>query len=114
MKNPSKLQLTYIPARYWNDPISGFGDQAKKIKIAKDSSFFLLWQETESEAELTKSIKLNFSEIPSEKLKTCKLNLAISNGAGEDNELLSINKVLGKMLPITPAINLLFNLEIIK
>ena len=74
-----KVQLTYIPSDYWNASISDFKAKSK-TKIPKDSDFFILWQpDSKNERELSKHINHLFPSIPTEKLITCKINLAVPN-----------------------------------
>ncbi|GAI69758.1 unnamed protein product, partial [marine sediment metagenome] len=43
MKLVNKLELIYIPAPYWNEPLSGFELISKGKQLPRNSSFFLLW-----------------------------------------------------------------------
>ncbi|MHA1343466.1 MAG: DEAD/DEAH box helicase [Promethearchaeota archaeon] len=119
MNKIKRLQLTYIPFKYWNEELSGFKLKLKQKDIPKNVSFFLLWTPlNNSEVELIKQIKIHFPNIPPEKLLTCEINLALPFNLFEKNaksyNFFKINKVIGKLLPIAPAIRLLFQLQLYK
>ena len=53
-----RVELTYIPAEYWNEPISGFELISKGKELPKNSSFFLLWNPlNQSEEQFIKNVK---------------------------------------------------------
>ncbi len=117
-----RLQLTYIPAQYWNESISDFSLDSKKKTIPENASFFLIWIPlNQSEAELIRQIKYFFPNIPAEKLLTCHIRLAlplellnINDSALDKEKYYGIHQVLGKIMPISPAIRMLFQLKIIQ
>ena len=120
MNVANKLQLLYIPATYWNDPSSNFELISKGKKPPVKSSFFILWiPSNQSDEELTEHIKLTFPSIPPKKLLTCKINLAIPSDISKperdenysDNYFEVISHIV-KIIPILPAIKLLYQLEI--
>ncbi|MHA1492306.1 MAG: DEAD/DEAH box helicase, partial [Promethearchaeota archaeon] len=120
MKLVNKLELIYIPASYWNEPLSGFELISKAKKLPRNSSFFILWNPTNpSEKELTERIKLNFPTIPANKLLTCKINFAVPVHSLKAADMISpkqffeVSSFVGKIMPITPAVKLLFQLELI-
>ena len=121
MKLVSKLELIYIPASYWNEPLSGFELISKGKQLPRNSSFFLLWSPAKSsEKELTESIKLNFPAIPANKLLTCKINLAApvhslkaNNDVISSTQFFEVSSFIGKIMPIAPTVKLLFQMEII-
>ncbi len=121
MKLVNKLELIYIPASYWNEPLSGFELISKGKQLPRNSSFFLLWNPANpSEKELTERIKLNFPTIPANKLLTCKINFAVPvHSLKADNDMISstqffeVSSFIGKIMPIAPTVKLLFQLEII-
>jgi len=122
MKLANKLELIYIPVTYWNEPSSGFKLISQGKQLPQNTSFFLLWiPSNESEKELTEQIKLIFPHIPINKLLSCKINLAIpfSLSNTKNNEINSkkffqVVSHLGKIIPISPATKLLYQLEIIE
>jgi len=121
MKLVNKLELIYIPASYWNEPLSGFELISKAKQLPRNSSFFLLWNPTNpSEKELIEQLKLNFPTIPANKLLTCKVNLAVPvHSLKADNNTISsmqffeVSSFIGKIMPIAPTVKLLFQLEIV-
>ncbi len=113
MKILNKLQMTYIPALYWNRSISGF-EISKNKEIPKNASFFLLWSQVNSQKlELTNKIKKVFPNIPADKLLNCKIKLAIPLSLEEQN-IFQVKSLVGKIMPILPALKLLYRLEIIE
>jgi SNF2 family DNA or RNA helicase len=120
MKLVNKLELIYIPASYWNEPLSGFELISKTKQLPRNSSFFLLWNPTNpSEKELTERIKLSFPTIPANKLLTCKINFAVpvhslkADGNISSAQFFEVSSFIGKIMPIAPTVKLLFQLEII-
>ncbi len=123
MRFINKVQLTYIPSDYWNESIGGFELLSKGRRLPKTSSFFLLWipsGRTENEDELSEQIKQIFPTIPSKKLLTCKINLAIPLKIENEKNKIFYDKYfevanhLGKIMPISPAIKLLYQLDMAK
>jgi len=120
MKLVDKLELIYIPASYWNEPLSGFELISKAKQLPRNSSFFLLWNPTNpSEKELTEQTRLSFPTIPANKLLTCKINFAVpahslkADDVIDSSQFFEISSFIGKIMPIAPAVKLLFQLEII-
>ncbi|MHA1509124.1 MAG: DEAD/DEAH box helicase, partial [Promethearchaeota archaeon] len=122
MKLANKLELIYIPASYWNEPLSGFELISKAKQLPRNSSFFLLWNPINpSEKELTESIKLSFPTIPANKLLTAKIKFAIpvqslkadSDDMTSSTQYFDVSSFVGKIMPIAPTIKLLFQLEIV-
>ncbi|MBA7703893.1 hypothetical protein ES703_112690 [subsurface metagenome] len=121
MKLVNKLELIYIPASYWNEPLSGFELISKGKQLPRNSSFFLLWNPTNpSEKELTEHIKLSFPTIPANKLLTCKISFAVpvhslkaDNDTKSSTQFFEVSSFIGKIMPIAPTVKLLFQLEII-
>ena len=122
MNVADKLQLLYIPATYWNDASSNFELISKGKQPPVKSSFFILWiPSNQSDEELTEHIKLTFPSIPPKKLLTCKINLAIPSNISKpekdenySNKYFEVISHIGKIIPILPAIKLLYQLEIIE
>jgi len=121
MKLVNTLELIYIPASYWNEPLSGFELISKGKQLPRNSSFFLLWNpENPSEKELTERIKLSFPTIPANKLLTCKINLAVPEHSLKANnnymisspQFFEVSSFIGKIMPIAPTVKLLFQLEL--
>jgi len=122
MTSFNSLQLTYIPFTYWSHNLSGFKiDKEQKIP-PRGTPFFLVWiPYHNSEKDLNNEIKEIFPSIPAKKLMKCTINLAfppkLTNSKGLINknfEYFYITEVLGKILPIGPAIRLLYRLELIQ
>ena len=106
-----RLQLTFIPAEYWNNPLSEFNvlKRQRENAIPEDSNFFLLWSVSDqSEQELSKKIKSIFPEIPVDKLISCKIRLALP----QNENCFKLASILGKIIPLPPAINLLYRLQV--
>ena len=122
MKLTNKLELTYIPTIYWNEPLSGFELITKGKQLPINTNFFLLWSlSNQLEDELTESIKLTFPSIPANKLLSCKINLAtplnLSNknkNKNSEKAFFKVSTLFGKIIPISPAIKLLYQLEIME
>ncbi|MFX1274518.1 MAG: DEAD/DEAH box helicase [Promethearchaeota archaeon] len=121
--NLKKLELTFIPSEYWNESPSKFELLSKGKKLPKNAHFFLFWiPSINSEQELINQILSVFPKIPASKLLSCKINLALplpflkikSNNDDNNNKYFGITTVLGKIVPISPAIKLLYNLELIE
>ena len=108
-----RLQLTFIPAEYWNNPLSEFNvlKRQRENAIPEDSNFFLLWSlSDQSEQEFSRKIKSIFPEIPVDKLFSCKIRLALPL----NENCFKLASILGKIIPLPPAINLLYRLQIIE
>ncbi len=122
MKLANKLESLYIPAAYWNEPASNFELISKVKQLPKNSSFFILWiPSNQSEKELVEHINHTFPDIPTKKLLSCKINLAIPNHLSETKKkesspkkICNIISHIGKIIPISPAAKLLYQLEIIE
>ena len=105
------LQLIFIPFEYWNNSFSSFSLVSTEKELPHETNFFLLWcNSAQSEQELLNKIISVFPEIPADKLVSCKIMLALP----EEQGLYNISPVLGKIIPIPPAINLLYKLQIIE
>ena len=121
MKFTNKLELIFIPSSYWSEPLSGFKLISKVPDLPADSNFFILWIPSNiSEEFLSKQIIENFPSIPVEKLLSCNINLAIPSlittqetKKNKSQIYYEISSCIGKIIPIGPAVNLLFQLEII-
>ncbi|MHA2038422.1 MAG: DEAD/DEAH box helicase [Promethearchaeota archaeon] len=121
MNVANKLQLLYIPTTYWNDQSSNFELISKGEQPPTKSSFFILWiPSNKSDEKLTEQIKLTFPSIPLKKLLICKINLAIPSyksktekNENNSNKHFDVISHIGKIIPILPAIKLLYQLEII-
>ena len=101
------LQLTYIPAQYWNEPLSNFKILSKKANIPENSSFFLIWNPSiQSESELIEEMKYLFPNIPVDKLISCQIRLALPLS----KKFFQIKLISGKIMPIPPTVKLLFEL----
>ena len=113
-----RVELTYIPAEYWNESISGFILTSKgNNNLPKSSNFFLLWIPNNfSNQELSKHIKLVFPKIPINKLLSCKIKLALpldsKDNHRDSKRFFRVGEVMGKIIPIAPAVKLLYQLEI--
>ena len=114
-----RVELTYIPAEYWNEPISGFELTSKgNNNLPKSSNFFLLWMpKNSSNQELTEQIMRVFPSIPANKLLSCKIRLALPLNSKESHrdyeKLFRVDEIIGKIVPIAPAVKLLYQLQII-
>jgi len=121
MKFVNKLELIFIPSSYWNEPLSGFELSSKAPDLPADSNFFILWIPlNNSEEFLSKQITEIFPNIPVEKLLSCKINLAIPSLTTTldaqqkfSTNYYEISSCIGKIIPIGPAVKLLFQMEII-
>ncbi len=103
------LDLCFIPSEYWNEPSSEFRLINNEKPLPQNVNFFFLWSSSKSsEKDLVKNINHIFPEIPVNKLRSCKINLALPS----DGNFFEIKCILGKILPIPPAINLLYQLNI--
>ena len=122
MKLTDKLELTYIPTAYWNEPSSGFELITKGKQLPINTNFFLLWSlSLQSDDKLIESIKLTFPSIPANKLLSCRINLASpynlpgkNNQKNSEKEYYKVSSLIGKIMPISPAIKVLYQLEIIE
>jgi len=114
------LQLTFIPPKYWKNSSSGF----KLISIGKEPpnnvGFFIFWispnENKNWKMDLTQEIKRVFPSIPAEKLLTCKIRLALGDILHQETKsdsLLKTSLIEGKIIPIPPAIRVLFPLQIV-
>ena len=107
----SSLQLSFIPSKYWNEPLSNFELIDKGKHLPKDANFFLLWSPSISrEKDLDEIINHTFPNVPVDKLRTCKINLAFPL----DKNFFKIREVIGKIMPIPPGMNLLYQLQILE
>ncbi|MBY9010090.1 MAG: hypothetical protein KGD74_09525, partial [Candidatus Lokiarchaeota archaeon] len=121
MKFGNKLELSFIPSSYWNEPLSGFTLSSKGLNLPTDSNFFILWIPSNvSEEFLSKQITEIFPRIPVKKLLSCKINLALPPLiiTHDSQELLSpdyyeVSSCIGRIIPIGPAVKLLFQMEIL-
>ena len=69
MSQENRLNLTFIPSEYWNNPLSAFKITNKKKSIPKNSSFFLLWNKNiKNEAKLEELLKNNFHTVQANKI----------------------------------------------
>ncbi|MHA2181574.1 MAG: DEAD/DEAH box helicase, partial [Promethearchaeota archaeon] len=122
MKQIKSLELTYIPPTYRNEPLSRFELISKGKQLPQNSSFFLLWIPfNQSEEKLIEYIEMKFPTIPAKKLLTCNINLAVPFGLSEptknkkiSQEFFEVSIHVGKIMPISPAVNLLYQLEIME
>jgi SNF2 family DNA or RNA helicase len=107
----SLLQLNFIPSKYWNEPLSNFELIDKGKHLPKDTNFFLLWSSSNNrEKDLNDIINHTFPNVPVDKLRTCKINLAFPL----DKNFFKIREIIGKIIPILPTMNLLFQLQILE
>ncbi len=114
------LQLTFIPPKYWKNSSSEFNIISKGKKPPNNVGFFILWisrkEKKNWEMDLTQEIKRVFPSIPAEKLLTCSIRLSLGNIISQETEsdfLLQTSIVECKIIPIPPAISLLFPLQIV-
>ncbi|MHA1932596.1 MAG: hypothetical protein ACW96X_08670, partial [Promethearchaeota archaeon] len=122
MKQIRRLELTYIPSTYWNEPLSRFELISEGKQLPQNSSFFLLWIPfNQSEEKLIEYIKLKFPIIPAKKLLTCNINLAVPfdlskspTSKKSSREFFEVSIHKGKIIPISPAVKLLYQLEIME
>ena len=119
MRETNTLQLTYIHNTYWNEKNSGFILSSKKQSLPSNVSFFLIWLPlNKSNKELTLEIKRNFPSIPADKLLTCKIKLSLPlsliDEREQSNSHFGIKLMIGKIVPIQPAIKLLYQLQIFR
>ncbi len=113
------LQLTYIPSKYWNKETSGFALLTKKVDIPRDTGFFLFWitdsitNETPQAKieDIERNIIRNFPKIPAKKLLSCSMKIVVSSQK-KKKKYFPINNILGKIMPLGPAIKLLFAINI--
>ncbi len=120
------LQLSYIPSKYWTNPLSGFELLNKDTKLPENADFFIFWSDQLStETQLSKLLNFTFPEIPVQKLLTCRINLAVTPEhykkteeietlSLNDKDVFYVNPHVGKIIPILPAIKILYKLKIIK
>jgi SNF2 family DNA or RNA helicase len=122
MKFGNKLELIFIPSSYWNEPLSGFNLSSKGPNLPVDSNFFVLWiPSNDSEEFLSEQITETFPNIPVKKLLNCNINLAFpplvaKNKSQQGNSQVyhKITSCVGKLIPIGPAVKLLFQMEILE
>ncbi|MFX1374060.1 MAG: DEAD/DEAH box helicase [Promethearchaeota archaeon] len=122
MKLVNKLELLYIPTTYWNEPSSGFELISKGKHLPQNINFFLLWIPlNKSEKKLVEHIKKILPSIPPEKLLSCKINLAIPSNLTNVKDIDNSSEIffeivthVGKIIPISPATKLLYQLEIME
>ena len=114
------LQLTYVPPKYWEKSSSEFKIISKGKKPPKNVGFFILWipptKKKDKDSNLTYEIKRIFPSIPAEKLLTCTMRLVVDDLHSKLNKsgaLLGISTIECKIIPIPPAIRLLFALQIV-
>jgi SNF2 family DNA or RNA helicase len=115
MNKTQHLQLTYIPAKYWNKDISEFKLLSNKRKIPSDASFFLIWIPYKESVKYVEEIMVeSFKEIPIDKLLSCSLNLAVPKHSDQNiiDKKFQFQKIYGKILPLLPASKFLNKLEI--
>ncbi|NVM17225.1 MAG: DEAD/DEAH box helicase [Candidatus Lokiarchaeota archaeon] len=121
MKFGNKLELIFIPSSYWNEPLSGFKVSSKGPDLPANSNFFVLWiPSNDSEEFLSEQITEIFPSIPVKKLLSCKINLVVpplvtvhGSQRGISAVYHEVSPCLGKIIPIGPAVKLLFQMEII-
>ncbi|TFG09573.1 MAG: hypothetical protein EU535_08960, partial [Promethearchaeota archaeon] len=110
MPQRNTIHLTFVPFEYWKNPLSEFKIVQSDKALPEGSSFFLVWHdELKEEPDLVKVIEHNFPSIPANKLLTCNINLAFPNG---NTQTFSVAPIMGKLMPIGPALNVLFNIDI--
>ena len=122
MKQINKLELTYIPSTYWNEPLSRFELISEGKQLPQNSSFFILWiPSNQSEEKLIEHIELKFPTIPAKKLLTCNINLAVpfhvlesTTNKVSSRKFFEVSIHTGKIIPISPAVKLLYQLEIME
>jgi hypothetical protein len=131
-------ELTFIPADYANDSLSGLqilSVQNKKSpnndqKVVIKESFFLLWIPKNQEIDLLKrNIAQSFSSIPLDKVIFCNINLPEftneqnnynETGLGNSNasssseiiQRVHLTTIMGIMIPLSQSIDLLLNIPI--
>ena len=122
MKQINKLELTYIPSTYWNEPLSRFELISEGKQLPQNSSFFILWiPSNQSEEKLIDHIELKFPTIPAKKLLTCNINLAVpfhllesTTNKESSKKFFEVSIHTVKIIPISPAVKLLYQLEIVE
>jgi SNF2 family DNA or RNA helicase len=122
MKFGNKLELIFIPSSYWNEPLSGFKLSSKGPDLPTDSNFFVFWIPlNDSEEFLSEQITEIFPSIPVKKLLSCSICLAIPPLVSKNKSQRGISQVyyeitscVGKIIPIGPAVKLLFQMEILE
>ncbi|MBY9012561.1 MAG: DEAD/DEAH box helicase [Candidatus Lokiarchaeota archaeon] len=122
MKFGNKLELIFIPSSYWNEPLSGFKLISKGSDLPADSNFFVLWIPSNgSEEFLSEQITETFPSIPAKKLLSCSICLALpplvtknKSQQGISQVYYEITSCVGKIIPIGPAVKLLFQMEILE
>ena len=122
MKQINKLELTYIPSTYWNEPLSRFELISEGKQLPQNSSFFILWiPSNQSEEKLIDHIELKFPTIPAKKLLTCNINLAVpfhllesTTNKESSRKFFEVSIHTVKIIPISPAVKLLYQLEIME
>ena len=108
----NKLQILYIPAEYWNSPISEFSLESKKT-LPQSASFFILWHPlVEDEKLLSTKISEVFPDIPVQKLLFCSINLAFPERNGISNQIFKLRKFSAKIVPLSPGLELLLNFKL--
>jgi SNF2 family DNA or RNA helicase len=112
------LNLTLIPAKYWMNSLAKFTPTNPKQSPPQNSAFFLLWSDTlEDLPQLDSEINRTFPDIPIKKLIACSIRLAKPLNAHiepEKDKKIPIAMINGRIIPIPPAIKLLFQLKIIE
>ncbi len=114
------LQLTFIPPKYWKNSSSEFKIISKGKKPPNNVGFFIFWispsEKKKWKMDLVQEIKRVFPSIPAEKLLSCKIRLALGeifNQEIKSDSLLQTSIIECKIIPIPPAIGVLFPLQIV-
>lgn len=118
--NFNNLELTFIPSKYWSEPLSGFKLLTKGKILPKGSNFFIFWVPViSSEDELEKRIHQTFPSIPANKLLTCEILLAMTSEFSKNDGLKNLNKQAfgvfsfkAKIIPLGPIIKTLQAIDI--
>ncbi len=119
-----QLQLTYIPPAFWVNPRTGFKILSPNAPPPPHSiGFFFLWlperegTDKEKVAKLEDLSRKTFPQIPITKLITAQIRLALPtmeepHNSASEIKYVQVSHVTGKILPLPPAIKVLFRLPV--
>ena len=114
------LQLTFIPPKYWKNSSSEFNIISKGKKPPDNVGFFIFWispnEKKKWKMDLIQEIKRIFPSIPAEKLLSCRIRLSLDDNNNQEkgsDSLLQTSIIECKIIPIPPAIRVLFPLQIV-
>ena len=110
------LQLTFIPPKFWTRKSSRFQVIPKGKSLPKESGFFFLWHSSSNDlSEIEQQISKIFPKIPVKRLLSGSIRIAQDNKEKQlekPMKFFKITQTKGKIMPLLPAIKILFSLNI--